>query len=406
MNLKSFFKSDSASGVMLIFAAVLALVVNNVGFEHIYHEVLHTHMAFSIAGVGLDKLLAHWINDGLMAIFFLTVGLEIKRELVDGALKEVKQALLPFIAALGGVVFPALIYVGFNYADPNAAHGWGIPMATDIAFAVGVLSLLGDRVPKQLKIMLLSLAIIDDLIAIIVIAIFYTSNIHFDYLGYGAIAFGVLVMMNLNNVKNLLPYSLVGFVLWLCILESGVHATIAGVVLAFTIPLKIDGDEHASPLKRMEHKLYAWAAFVIMPIFAFANAGFSLGDVEFSSLVQPLSLGIILGLFFGKQIGVFSFVWIFDRIGFVKKPADASWKQIYGLAIITGIGFTVSLFIGSLAFTDQVLLSEVRLSVLLASTLSAVIGYLVLQAVSKDNHHHLIGANVNPIAHPEILREE
>ena len=403
MQLKKFFEYDSASGIMLMVAAVLALIVNNIGFEHTYHEVLHTHLAFKIGEFGLDKSLGHWINDGLMAIFFLTVGLEIKRELVVGALREFKQALLPLVAALGGVILPALIYASMNYSNPETAHGWGIPMATDIAFAVGVLSLLGGHVPRELKILLLSLAIIDDLIAILVIAIFYTADISLEALGFGALAFGVLMLLNFNNVKSLKPYMLVGFVLWLCILESGVHATIAGVLLAFAIPLSIDGSEGASPLKRLEHALYPWAAFVIMPIFAFANAGFSLHGMSFALMAGTLPLGIMLGLFFGKQFGVFSFIWLFDRLGIVQRP-PCTWRQLYGLAILTGIGFTVSLFIGSLAFGDQPeLLAEVRLAVLLASTVSAIVGYNVLKRpemfVSRDK------TDFNPIAHPEALSE-
>ncbi len=401
--LKKFFEYDGASGILLLAAAILALVVNNIGFEHIYHSVLHTHMTFKIGDMGLDKSLGHWINDGLMTIFFLTVGAEIKRELVDGALTEVKTALLPLIAALGGVIFPAVIYTLINHDNPATAHGWGIPMATDIAFAVGVLSLLGRHVPKELKIMLLSLAIIDDLMAILVIAVFYTAKISFVALGMGAVSLLVLALLNKNNVKSLTPYILVGFVLWLCILQSGVHATIAGVLLAFAVPLRVEGDENSSPLKRLEHGLYPWAAFVIMPIFAFANAGFSLADVGFKDMTGALPLGIILGLFFGKQFGVFSFVWIFDRLGVIKKPETSTWRQVYGLAILTGIGFTVSLFVASLSFTDDVLISEARLSILTASTVSAVIGFLVLRY--SETFSEIFVDNVNPIAHPEILSE-
>lgn len=403
MNLKKFFQYDSASGIMLMVSAALALVVNNIGLEHIYHDILHTHMAFEVGGFGLDKSLHHWINDGLMTIFFLTVGLEIKRELLVGALKEFKKAVLPFVAALGGVIFPALIYAAFNHSNPDTVQGWGIPMATDIAFAVGVLSLLGKHVPRELKVLLLSLAIIDDLMAIIVIAVFYTANISLTALGCGALAFAVLMLMNFNHVKSLKPYLVVGFVLWLCILQSGVHATIAGVLLAFAIPLSVEENDHASPLKRLEHALYPWAAFVIMPVFAFTNAGFSLHDVSLSMLAGSLPLGIMLGLFFGKQFGVFGFIWLFDRIGLVQRP-QASWRQIYGLSLLTGIGFTVSLFIGTLAFTDPVLLSEVRLSVLLASGVAAITGYHVLRM--EGIYASVEEANINPIAHPEVLSEE
>ena len=403
MNFKKFFEYDSASGILLMVSALLALIVNNIGLEHLYHSVLHAHMAIKIGDFGLEKSLGHWINDGLMTIFFLTVGLEIKRELVIGALREFKKALLPLIAALGGVILPALIYTAFNYGNPETGHGWGIPMATDIAFAVGVLSLLGKHVPRELKVMLLSLAIIDDLMAILVIAVFYTDHISMSALGYGAIAFAVLLLMNFNNVKSLKPYILVGFILWLCILQSGVHATIAGVLLAFAVPLSIDNDEHCSPLKRLEHILYPWAAFVIMPIFAFANAGFSLHGISLATLAGTLPLGIMLGLFFGKQFGVFGFVWFFDKIGVIQRP-QVSWRQLYGLCILTGIGFTVSLFIGSLAFTDPLLLSEVRLSVLLASAFSAIVGYKVLSM--KEVYASRDEANINPIAHPEVFSED
>ncbi len=402
--IKKFFEYDGSSGILLMIAALLALIVNNSMLVGLYDEVLHAHLKIKIGGVGLDKSISHWINDGLMTIFFLTVGLEIKRELMIGSLQGVKAALLPLIAALGGVIFPALIYAAFNHNHPDTAHGWGIPMATDIAFAVGVLSLLGRHVPKELKILLLSLAVIDDLIAILVIAVFYTSDISLPALGLGAMAFGVLMLFNLNNVKSLKPYILVGTVLWLCILESGIHATIAGVLLAFAVPLSID-KEGASPLKRLEHSLYPWAAFVIMPIFAFANAGFSLEGIGWHTLGGVLPLGIILGLFFGKQLGVFSFIWVFSKLGVISKPAKSSWKQIYGLALLTGIGFTVSLFIGSLAFSDADYVAQVRLSVLLASAISAIFGYLVLR-YGQHYWGQQADRNLNPIAHPEVLSEE
>lgn len=402
--IKKFFEYDGSSGILLMIAALLALIVNNSMLVGLYDEVLHAHLKIKIGGVGLDKSISHWINDGLMTIFFLTVGLEIKRELMIGSLQGVKAALLPLIAALGGVIFPALIYAAFNHNHPDTAHGWGIPMATDIAFAVGVLSLLGRHVPKELKILLLSLAVIDDLIAILVIAVFYTSDISLPALGLGAMAFGVLMLFNLNNVKSLKPYILVGTVLWLCILESGIHATIAGVLLAFAVPLSID-KEDASPLKRLEHSLYPWAAFVIMPIFAFANAGFSLEGIGWHTLGGVLPLGIILGLFFGKQLGVFSFIWVFSKLGVISKPAKSSWKQIYGLALLTGIGFTVSLFIGSLAFSDADYVAQVRLSVLLASAISAIFGYLVLR-YGQHYWGQQADRNLNPIAHPEVLSEE
>lgn len=407
--MKKFLAYDGASGILLILATAAAMIIYNSAFSHIYDEVLHTHLTIKFGDIGLDKSLAHWINDGLMAIFFLVVGLEIKRELKEGALAEFRKALLPFIAAIGGVVFPALIYVYFNYTNPETIRGWGIPVATDIAFAVGVLALLGRHIPKELKILLLSLAIIDDLIAIIVIAVFYTADISLNALGLGAIVLAILVTMNLKNVKNIGLYGFFGIILWICILKSGVHATIAGVLLALTIPLNItskDGNKHDfSPLKHLEHGLYPWAAFLIMPIFAFANAGFSLQGLELKMLAEPLPLGIILGLFFGKQLGVFSFIWVSNLLGIINKPAQISWPQIYGLAALTGIGFTVSLFIGNLAFADMpYYLTEVRMSVLIASALAAITGFTVLRLSASKQGNEI--DNINPISHPEIFGEK
>ena len=407
--LKKFFAYDGASGILLMIATAAALIIYNSPLSHIYDEVLHMHLGFKINGIGLDKSLGHWINDGLMAIFFLVVGLEIKRELVEGALREFKKALLPFIAAIGGVIFPALIYYYFNHNNPDTAGGWGVPVATDIAFAVGILALLGRHVPRELKILLLSLAIIDDLIAILVIAIFYTADISFTALGAGAVAFTILVAMNLNNVKSLPLYLIIGAILWVCVLKSGIHATIAGVLLAFTIPIytqnKKGETREFSPLKHLEHSLYPWAAFLIMPVFAFANAGFSLDGIKLEMLADPVPLGIILGLFFGKQIGVFGFIWISNIFGISTKPEAVNWKQIYGLSILTGIGFTVSLFIGNLAFANApYYLTEVRMSVLVASALAALYGFLVLRLSSTWNELEI--DNINPISHPEVFGED
>ncbi len=401
--IKKFLKHDSASGILLILAAILALITNNSFLAESYEHILHTHLKVQIGSFGVDKSLGHWINDGLMTIFFLVVGLEIKREMMEGALAEFKKALLPFVAAIGGVIFPALIYVFFNYNNPETIQGWGIPVATDIAFAVGILSLLSRHVPKELKILLLSLAIIDDLAAILIIAVFYTENISFSALGGAAIALSALILLNYKDVKSLKPYVIIGTILWFLILKSGVHATIAGVLLAFTIPLNISKDKTASPLKRMEHNLYALAAFGIMPLFAFANAGFSFNGMTPSLLLGSVPLGIILGLFFGKQIGVFSFIWLGDALKIIEKPKDISWKQIYGMSILTGVGFTVSLFIGSLAFSDPAYIAQVRLSVLLASTLAAITGYIMLKYSSKWSEITL--DNINPISHPEVLAE-
>ena len=407
--IKKFFEYDGASGILLIVATAAALIISNSPLADTYHHILHTYAYIGLGEFALKLSLGHWINDALMAVFFLVVGMEIKRELLDGALREFKKALLPFIAAIGGVLVPAGIYAYINWSNPATIGGWGIPVATDIAFAVGVLALLGRHVPRELKILLLSLAIIDDLVAILVIAVFYTAEISFTALGAGMVAFGILVLMNLNNVKRLSLYCLFGLIMWVCFLQSGVHATIAGVLLAFTIPLtvkKSNGEtyEH-SPLKHFEHSLYPWAAFLIMPVFAFANAGFSLAGITLSMLLDTVSLGIILGLFFGKQIGVFGFIWISDKIGLINKPEAVNWKHIYGLALLTGIGFTVSLFIGNLAFADAPkYLTEVRMSVLVASALSAICGFAVLRMSSTWNE--IEADNINPISHPAIFGEE
>lgn len=404
--IKKFFEYDGASGILLMVATVAALILMNTPLGHFYEEALHTYIGFEIGPVDLKNSIHHWINDGLMAVFFLVVGLEIKRELLEGSLKDPKVAILPVIAALGGVILPAGIFAALNHSHPETSVGWGIPMATDIAFAVGVLSILGRRVPSELKVLLLSLAVIDDLIAIMVIAIFYTANISFIALGIGAIALAALITLNKMNVRHLTPYLIIGFILWVAVLQSGVHATIAGVALAFCIPINITkGEKHYSPLKKLEHALYAWAAFLIMPIFAFANAGFSLQNVTMDMLLQPLSLGIFLGLFVGKQVGVFSFIFLTDKFGWIKKPSNIRWVQIYGLALVTGIGFTVSLFIGNLAFENApVYLTEVRISVLLGSMLSAILGYMVLRVTCKVMS--IEEENINPIQHPEIFADD
>jgi NhaA family Na+:H+ antiporter len=405
MIFKKFFENDSASGILLIAAALAALLVYNSPLYEIYHSFMHTHLKVKIGELGVDKSLLHWINDGLMTIFFLTVGLEIKREMLTGALAEFKKALLPFIAALGGVIFPALIYTYFNQGNPETMPGWGIPVATDIAFAVGILALLGRHAPRELKILLLSLAIIDDLAAILIIAVFYTDNLNFVSLGMGGAVFALLMALNFSGVKSLKPYLWIGAILWFLILKSGVHATVAGVLLALAIPMHgNEKNDNHSPLKHLEHALYGWAAFFIMPLFAFANAGFSLAGFSLGMLTSSVSMGIILGLFFGKQIGVFSFIWIGDKLGIVQRPENSNWKQIYGLSLLTGIGFTVSLFIGSLAFSDPAYAAQVRFSVLAASTLSAICGYTVLRMTSTWATIEV--ESINPISHPEIFEDD
>ncbi|MGQ0527130.1 MAG: Na+/H+ antiporter NhaA [Alphaproteobacteria bacterium] len=363
MDIRKFLQNESASGIILFFAAVTAFALSNSPLQGIYNAAL-------------NKEVVHWINDGLMAIFFLLIGLEVKREVLEGELSTRAQAALPVIAALGGIVVPALIYTGFNAGDAAAMRGWAIPVATDIAFAVGVLALLADRVPFSLKILLLSLAIVDDIAAILIIAVFYTGDISFMFLNAAAAGLVVNLLMNRQGVRNLIPYLLVGLLVWLCIYKSGVHATIAGVMVALTIPLSKDGD---GPLEKLEHVLHPYVAFLILPLFAFANAGVNVQGISFQEFLTPVPLGIAAGLFFGKQIGVFSFIWLGTRLRICSKPVDAGWLQLYGVSVLTGIGFTMSLFLSLLAFGNPEIGAEVRLAVFAASFLSALIGYSILR---------------------------
>lgn len=383
MKLFKFVNEDTATGLVLLFAAVLALILHNSPLGWVYELLLDTPVSIHIGSYGLEKHLLHWINDGLMVIFFLLVGLEIKREILEGELASVKRAALPALAALGGVMAPAIIYYILNHGDVMAMRGWAIPVATDIAFAVGVIALLGRRVPYSLKVLLLSIAIIDDLAAIVIIAVFYTEELSLFALLVGVTAFLVALLLNRLGVKRIAPYILIGVVMWLSVLESGVHATLAGVFLAIAIPLKgkQNGQNNTnknSPLLKLEHSLKPWVAFMIMPVFAFANAGLDLHGLSLKNLADPVPAGIILGLFFGKQIGIFLTIFGLVKLGICQKPDGTTWPQIYGLAILCGIGFTMSLFIGSLAYSDPHLLSEVRLGVLVGSTLSAVAGYIFL----------------------------
>lgn len=380
--LRDFLKTEAAGGVVLMAAALAALIWANSGGAGWYHALLEAPVGVRFGPVGLEKHLIHWINDGLMAIFFLLVGLEIKRESLVGELSSRERAALPAIAALGGMAAPALVYVLFNLATPDTLRGWAIPAATDIAFAVGVLALLGSRVPASLRIFLLALAIIDDLGAIVIIAIFYTADLNLTALGLAGVGLAALAGLNRAGVRRLAPYLLVGAFLWVCVLKSGVHATLAGVAVAFAIPLRGDDRVHHghSPLETLEHALHPWVAFAIMPVFAFANAGVSLAGLTLDKLLAPVPLGIALGLFIGKQLGVFGAAWLAVKAGWCARPHGASWGQVYGVAIITGIGFTMSLFIGNLAFPGDGQAAAVRLGVLGGSLLSALVGYVVLAA--------------------------
>ena len=424
--IQEFLHQEASGGILLIIATVIALAWANSPFAESYHHLWHTYLSIDLGGIGLKYSLHHWINDGLMVIFFFVVGLEIKRELLVGELSSVKKAALPIAAALGGMIFPALIYTIFNLGTEGAS-GWGIPMATDIAFVVGILALLGKRVPLALKIFILALAIVDDLGAVLVIAIFYTSNISFTSLLIAGGFLVLLIAMNRMGVRNLLIYTLVGVGLWLAFLKSGVHATVAGVLLAFTIPVSSrintkkfknetesllkdfdNAGEHGdnvltnsdrlsiidqienncekilTPLQRFEHGLHPWVSFFIMPVFALANAGVTIGSGLTSALTHPVSIGIILGLFLGKQIGIFSFSYLAVKLKLASEPEGVSWKKIYAASVLAGIGFTMSLFIANLAFNSPELLNISKVGILAGSLLSGVVGFIILKsALSK-----------------------
>ena len=377
---RAFFKTQSAGGILLMGVAVLALLVANSPLSAMYFGVLQTYVG------GLSIL--HWVNDGLMAVFFLLVGLEIKREFLDGQLASWDKRVLPGVAALGGVVVPAGFYVLLNSGDPQALRGWAVPTATDIAFALGVLSLLGSRVPTSLKIFLAALAIIDDLVAVLVIAIFYTNEISGLYLGLAAATLAVLFVLNRMNVTRLALYVVLGLLLWYFVLRSGVHATLAGVALAMLVPMRLERNKNevgTSPLHTLEHAISPWCAFLVIPVFGFANAGVSFAGMTPSSLTQPVTLGVMLGLFLGKQIGVFGAVGLAVLTGVAKLPANATWLQMYGVSLLCGIGFTMSLFIGLLAFDSVALQEATKLGVLVGSAVCGFLGWALLRFGSRSN---------------------
>jgi Na+:H+ antiporter, NhaA family len=383
--LPAFLHHEAAGGIALFLAAVAALMLANSPLVQLYEHALHMPLKAGIAPLVLEKTLSHWINDGLMVIFFFVVGLEIKRELVVGALSSVKQAALPLAAAAGGMIVPALIYAAINRDDPDALNGWAIPCATDIAFAVGVLALLGSRIPPALKIFLLALAIIDDLGAILIIAAFYTADLSLSALGLAAIGVVGLVALNRNGVTRIAPYVAVGVFVWLCVLKSGVHATLAGVITALAVPLSNgaeEADDYSSPALWLQHTLHPWVTFGVLPLFALANAGVSFSGFSLNSLGATIPLGIILGLVIGKPIGVFTFSWIAIKTGVADRPDGATWAQILGIGVLAGIGFTMSLFIGMLAFPASENGDAIRLGVLAASIVAGVMGYLILRSAS------------------------
>ncbi|HMA88422.1 MAG TPA: Na+/H+ antiporter NhaA [Burkholderiales bacterium] len=377
--IEEFFRLEAAGGIVLVAAAALALAVaNSPGFA-LYRALLGLEVGVHVGSFALDKLLLLWVNDALMAVFFLLVGLEIKREVLAGELASLRRAALPGIAAAGGVLGPALVYAAVNWGDAVALRGWAIPAATDIAFSIGVLALLGSRVPATLKVFLLALAIIDDLAAIVIIALFYTADLSLLSLGLAAAAVVALAALNLAGVRSLAPYVLVGIALWVFVLKSGVHATLAGVALGFAIPLRGDALSTEGPLRRMEHTLHPWVTYGILPVFAFANAGVPLAGLTPAGLLEPVSLGISLGLIFGKQAGVMAASWLAVRLRLGSLPEGASWLQFYGVALLTGIGFTMSLFIGTLAFDLPQYHVALRIGVLGGSLVCALAGYLVLR---------------------------
>tara|TARA_B100000902_G_scaffold86768_1_gene90996 strand:+ start:460 stop:1632 length:1173 start_codon:yes stop_codon:yes gene_type:complete len=375
---KWFFKLEAASGLVLLFAAIIALIISNSNLSELYFSTLNNYLFIGINNFGLKLSVIHWINDALMAIFFFFVTLEIKREFLQGELSNIKQALLPIIAAVGGMLVPALIYVFINLGDSETLNGWAIPSATDIAFSLGVLSLLGKRVPLSLKVFLTALAIIDDLGAIVIIALFYSGDLSIKYLILMLIAFILLLLINKFNIKKFLPYLIVGIFLWDFTHNSGIHATIAGVLLAITIPHR-KKEKDFSLLIKIEHAISPYVAFGIMPLFAFANAGVSLEGLSLSSLLDKVPLGILLGLFVGKQLGVFIFSYISIKMKIAQMPSNTSWYNLYGVGILTGIGFTMSLFVGNLAFAENIqYMDGVKIGVLTGSLLSTLSGYFLI----------------------------
>ncbi len=380
--IEEFINKESSAGILLIFVTILALILQNTFMSTFYTSFLHTHVEIRFGDLQIAKPLILWVNDGLMAVFFFLIGLEVKREVKEGHLSSLSQITLPGIAAVGGMLVPALVFIAFNRGESFAMNGWAIPTATDIAFALGILSLLGNRVPLSLKIFLMALAIIDDLGAIVIIALFYTSELSTLSISIAGISLLVLFIMNRMDVAIKSAYIVVGIILWVSVLKSGVHATLAGVALAFMIPLS-SKDKEGKPFsmaKEMEHDLHYWVAFMILPLFAFVNAGVDLKGISMEEMAGPVPLGIMLGLFVGKQVGVFGFSWLAIKMGIASLPKDSNWTLLYGVSVLTGIGFTMSLFVDSLAYNDtQIYHYADKLAILVGSFLSAIVGYLILR---------------------------
>ena len=381
--IRNFVRLESSSGILLLIAGLIALVLSNSSFAGVFDHILHLKLYFGTNLPLFYKSTQHWINDGLMVIFFFVVGLELKREFLEGELSMPSQAILPVIAAVGGMVVPAIFYLLFNFNNPETFQGWAIPSATDIAFSLGVLSLLGKKVPISLKIFLMALAIIDDLGAIIIIALFYSSNLEIFSLLVVLFILFFLYLCNRRNLQNIWIYILLGFFLWIFIQNAGIHATISGVLLAIFVPHK--KTKQGSLLTCAENKLHPWVAYLIMPLFALTNAGVYLGDVSLASLSNPVPLGIMTGLFFGKQIGVFFTTFLLIKMGYARLPSGSNWIQMYGIAMLSGIGFTMAMFINFLAFDTDIYINQAKIAILIASFTSAVLGYILLNFKSSRN---------------------
>ncbi len=385
--IRKFFKSDIAGGICLAFATVLALVIANTSLYEAYHHALETPIIVGIGSFVIDKHALHWINDGLMAIFFFLVGLELKREIMVGELSEVKKVALPALSAMGGMIVPGAIYAGINWGNPNTIDGWAIPAATDIAFALGVITLLGDRVPTSLKVFLASVAIFDDIGAILIIAFFYSHGLNLPALATAGGLLAILFIMNRFNVTRISWYAFFGVLMWAAVLKSGIHATIAGVLVAFCIPMYSADDKEHSPVEELEHDLHGFIAFIVLPVFAFANAGIYLLDSGIKDIFHPVPLAITAGLLLGKPMGIMLFSFLGVKSGIASIPKGLNWHHIFGVSILCGIGFTMSLFIGSLAFGDASKAFDERLGIIIGSLLSGVIGYLYLNMVTKKGNH-------------------
>ena len=382
--IKAFFNLEASGGIVLALAAIAAMIIANSPLNVWYESFIHAPVVIQIGDFGIAKDAHHWINDGLMAIFFFLVGLELKREVLVGELSNIKQIILPAAAAVGGMVMPAVVYLLFNYNEPEFWKGWAIPAATDIAFALGILSLLGSRVPNSLKVFLVSIAIFDDIGAILIIALFYTSDLSLTSLAIAGLCLPFLYLLNRRNVTRLTPYLFIGVIMWVAVLQSGIHATLAGVVLALFIPMFDRTDPEHSPLEELEHDLHTTVAFGILPLFAFANSGISLEGAGFAELFHSVPLGIAAGLFIGKQVGIMIMCWLVFKLGFSTMPKGMDYKQIYGAALLCGVGFTMSLFIGGLAFAGDNTLFDERLGIIMGSIVSGVAGYLMLKATLKE----------------------